>query len=436
MLTSQLLSSHLNVSICDDDMSLMDDCSLLGDSIASLNSLNTTDSHKSPLKLSRYFGAAARNEFGRRLRWLSNQRRSLYKKDGEMLGKTRFESLYDPSEPHTSDNEGNNDDDADAASVDSFDAPSVKDDVEHGTMTSPRTRYITSCITKKLNPRMSLIVRKRVSPELNLQHQGMGDEMGLLFAESLKDIPYIHSLDISDNNLSDVSVGPILQAIISLPNITHLNLSKNNLDLTSSQALAAYLSTPNCPLRRLILQKSDIDDHECQLFVTALTGNTTLEELDMSSNLIGQAELMNTVHPELITGGEALADLLASNSCGLKVLRLGWNLIRLDGGIALAGCVSTNKYMTHLDLSYNALGKEGGEKLGSALLHNNTLQQLLLSNNNLNFTACFAICVAIEENFSLRKVNMDGNPIGEGGGQILMQIPFTAGNVFQSQNVK
>jgi Leucine-rich repeat (LRR) protein len=177
----------------------------------------------------------------------------------------------------------------------------------------------------------------------------------------------------------------------------------------------------------LILQKSDIDDSECHMFVEALKENTSLLELDLSNNKIGQAETLNTVQPDYITGGEALADMLASNSCKLRHLNLSWNLIRLDGGIALAGCVATNKYVTHLDLSYNALGKDGGEVLGSSLLGNTILHTLLLTNNNINFSACFAICVALEENFSLRKLSLDGNPIGEGGGRALMQVPFTAG---------
>ena len=313
MITSNHLDS-MSLTYGDDDSILFDELSCADtDTLSSLKQ-SSTGSSRSPLKLNRYFGAAARNEFGRRFRWLNIQRRSLYIREEEMANKTRFESSYD----HQVDEQEDYDKD-DNISVDSFDAPSVQEDVENGTLTSPRTRYITSCITKKLNPRMNLILRKRVSPELNLQHQGMGDEMGVMFAETLGDMPYVHAINLSDNNLSDVSIQPIIQAIISLANVTHLNMSNNNMDSASSRALAEYLGTSACPLRTLILQKSDIDDCECQLFVTALAANRTLTELDLSMNLIGQAETLNTVHPEIVTGGEALADLLASSTCPLKV---------------------------------------------------------------------------------------------------------------------
>ena len=40
------------------------------------------------------------------------------------------------------------------------------------TETSPRTKYIASCMQAKIHPRASLLLRRNVSAELNLQHQG------------------------------------------------------------------------------------------------------------------------------------------------------------------------------------------------------------------------------------------------------------------------
>ena len=396
------------------------------DDISCLSDAESLSTSKTNLNLTRYFGVTARNEFGRRIKWLSNQRKMLYHQRDELEEKTRFESSYDHQE-NSSSHEKHSLIDEENVSVDSFDVPTVKDDLQDGTVTSPRTKYIAACLKKNMNPRMSLILRKRISSDLNLQHQGMGDTLGVLFADSLKELPYVHSINIADNNLTDVSIGPILRSIILMSNVTSLNISNNMIDSKSTRALADYLRSSTCSIKKLILQKSDIDDSECHMFVEALKENSSLLELDLSNNKIGQAETLNTVQPDYITGGEALADMLASNSCHLQYLNLAWNLIRLDGGIALAGCVATNKYVTHLDLSYNALGKDGGEVLGSSLLGNTVLHTLLLTNNNINFSACFSICVALEENFSLRKLSLDGNPIGEGGGRALMQVPFTTG---------
>lgn len=53
---------------------------------------------------------------------------------------------------------------------------------------------------------------------------------------------------------------------------------------------------------------------------------------------------------------------------------IGWNMIRLDSGNQLCQAIGVNQTITYLDLSYNALGNEGGQILGSSLLQNNTLK--------------------------------------------------------------
>jgi hypothetical protein len=87
--------------------------------------------------------------------------------------------------------------------------------------------------------------------------------------------------------------------------------------------LNTYLSRADCSLKRLILQKADVDDDECRDFVSSLFLNRNLEEIDLSENLVGSSENLNTVMPDLTTGGEALADLLKHPDCPLKTLKLG-----------------------------------------------------------------------------------------------------------------
>ena len=262
--------------------------------------------------------------------------------------------------------------------------------------------------------------------------------MGLIFAESLKELPFVHTLDLTDNNLSDVGLNPIIKSVISLPNLTDLNLSQNVVDGESSKALAAYLSTASCPLKRLVLQSADVDDEECQMFVASLmvSNNTELMELDLSRNIIGKSENLNTVIPDIITGGEAIADLLAANACHLQTLHLGWNMIRLDSAIELAKSLAGTTHLTYLDISYNAIGKDGGETLGKSLITNDSLRHLDISHNGINSTACFTICVGLEENRSLRTLIMDGNPIGELGFTMTSQVPLTIGGRIQLSTKK
>jgi hypothetical protein len=398
------------------------------------------------LEIGRYFGPMARENGNQRYHWLKNQT-NLLLNGNDLLNKTRFDSLKPPAldfpfNPRRDDDldelsdreeeEGQQQQEQrereeDNQSNSTIDRSLVRNDVEYGCPSSPRTKFLAGCIKNKLNPRFSLILRKRVTDELNLQHLGMGDEMGAIFAQSLQDLPIVRTINLADNNLTDRSLGVILEAITALPDLTYLDLSQNILDSVTSKALADYLSAPHCILKKLKLSSADLDDHECHLFVQALQSNTILEELDLSKNKIGQAENLNTVQPDIITGGEALATLISSNTCTLKHLSLGWNMLRLDGACALASSIAFNNHLTYLDLSYNGLGREAGELLGNALLTNQSIESLLLMNNNLNYSACFTLCVAVEENHSLKRLQLDGNPIGEGGGRILMSIPSTVG---------
>jgi Ran GTPase-activating protein (RanGAP) involved in mRNA processing and transport len=171
--------------------------------------------------------------------------------------------------------------------------------------------------------------------------------------------------------------------------------------------------SPTCPLERLILRSADVDDFECERFVEAIKNNNSLVELDLSNNKIGSAENLNTVMPDLITGGEALAELLRLPQCKLKTLKVDWNMIRLDGAIDFADSLRTNSTLTYLDLSFNSLGTDGGITMGVSILSNTTLETLILQSNNLDSVACFTICAGVIENRGLKKVVLDGNPIGE-----------------------
>jgi Ran GTPase-activating protein (RanGAP) involved in mRNA processing and transport len=144
--------------------------------------------------------------------------------------------------------------------------------------------------------------------------------------------------------------------------------------------------------------------------------------------MIGRSENLNAVKPNIITGGEALAALLSCNTCHLQSLHLSWNLLRMDGACSLAESLAINCHLIFLDLSYNSIGQQGGELIGKSLLSNQTLKTLLLSNNALPSSACCAICVGIERNHHLESVNLDGNPIGEEGAKMFMQLPYTCGN--------
>jgi hypothetical protein len=49
----------------------------------------------------------------------------------------------------------------------------------------------------------------------------------------------------------------------------------------------------------------------------------TLQELDMSKNLLGKDENLNAVQPDFVTGGESLSELIRHESCPIQILNVG-----------------------------------------------------------------------------------------------------------------
>eukprot|EP01038_Epipyxis_sp_PR26KG_P005119 gene5119-7131_t len=295
-------------------------------------------------------------------------------------------------------------------------------------ISSPRTKYIANCIKHDVNPHTGLLLRKNLTKQLNLQHQGMGDIRAQILAESIKSLPFIESINIADNRLTDDGMGPLILSILHIPNLIELNLSQNEIGPVAAKALFDYLVSSECPLERLILQNADVDDFECDRFIEAVKVNKSLRELDLSQNKIGTAENLNTVMPDLTTGGEAIANLLQMEDCRLQTLKLQWNNIRLDSANELARSISVNSSLTYLDLSFNSLATEGGIIIGESLLKNKSLSTLILSNNSIDAAACITICAGIIENRSLKTVILDGNPIGEQGARVVLIVPLVVGN--------
>lgn len=297
---------------------------------------------------------------------------------------------------------------------------------EEGGQVSARTRFLFCCVNSSLAPRANLILRKLHTTQIMLAHQGIGDELGCIFADCLKDLPIVQHLDVTDNRLTDKSLVPLLNALESKTDLMTLNLSENKMDRDGSEALRSYLGKPDSSVISLVLSKSDIDDGECCKLLEALSKNQKLTSLDLSHNNIGKNETMNVVQPDIITGGERIAESLSYITCRLKFLDLSWNSIRLESAVAIGEALGQNYSLTELNIAYNAFGKEGGEAVGKSLFNNTTLKTLDMSHNNITPRAAFVIAVALRGNTTLQHINLEGNPLGEYGGKAFMILCCTA----------
>ena len=117
----------------------------------------------------------------------------------------------------------------------------------------------------------------------------MGDKMAVLVAESIKCMHDLESLDISDNNLHCEGICAILEALIQGSNevFASLDISQNTFGPLSSGLLAQFISSKQCKLTKLGIKHADVDDNECNRFVTAICENGSIKELYLSHNKLG-----------------------------------------------------------------------------------------------------------------------------------------------------
>ena len=288
---------------------------------------------------------------------------------------------------------------------------------------TPRQKYLRAVLKQRTRdgtlPLPVLLRRRLNAPStLDLNGAGVGDTILISLCKVISGLPTVDTLLLRDNRLTDDSLTPLLEAVRELPRLTALDLSGNDMD-DSAATLRDYLGSAYCKLRKLWLATADIDDFECADFMQDLTHNRSLEIISLADNLIGDAENLNIVNPDLTTGGEAIADMLQENY-KLQELDVAWNKIRKDSAKELGMALAHNSTLTKLNLAYNAFQDEPAQFLGIALAANGALRELDLSYNAITPTAAMVIASAFTSNSTLHKLDMSGNPLGRRGGEALI----------------
>lgn len=212
--------------------------------------------------------------------------------------------------------------------------------------------YLKGVITRNRVP-VPAVLRQTRLKELNLSGMGLGDDYLAALGEVIEMMPYLESISVQNNRLTDAGLSAVLTPAFRLKALERLNLSENEVGERSSKKLLRYLIDPSCLLKSLTLAKADVDDEECRHIMEALEVNRSVTELDVSNNLIGRSEQLNIVQPDLVTGGEATGAMLRVNTT-LKTLNLRWNSLRAGSAMEIAQALADNSTLTHLDLSQNA----------------------------------------------------------------------------------
>lgn len=215
----------------------------------------------------------------------------------------------------------------------------------------------------------------------------------------------------------------------------------------------------------ICLRDHRIENLDAQVLAATLRHNTTLKNIDLSHNLIGDvgalhlAKLMTASNPtmELIEQsiliflylsittmiGENIGfamrwrDFLANffilylftrmiviskrAHSNLKSMNLSWNLIEDTGAQSLALALGMNSNLDELLLCGNQIGYIGAKNIAEALKINTNLKNINLGYNRFGPLEAKVIAEGIRKNRGLQSIVLDANQLGDEGIQDIFQ---------------
>ncbi|KAH8051204.1 hypothetical protein JL722_10903 [Aureococcus anophagefferens] len=268
-----------------------------------------------------------------------------------------------------------------------------------------------------------LFVRRAASDGLDLAHRAYGDDLAILLADMITELPALRRLNVRGNRLSDAGIAAILGAVCGGgSHLRALDLSQNVLDGAAIDSLARFLETEACALEELPgwrgRERSERDERSATSCAVA-RANATLKTLALSGNFLGgAAEKLANCAPE-DRGAYAVAKALRTNAT-LTKLDLSWNQLGAQSGSLIGGALMKNRSLAWFSLAFNCIGDAGAMALGRALDANGTIQHLDVSSNGIRNRGAQVIAEGLRDNLRLTRLDMSGNPVGALGGRALL----------------
>ncbi|GMH51778.1 hypothetical protein TrST_g8706 [Triparma strigata] len=239
---------------------------------------------------------------------------------------------------------------------------------------------------------------------------GMGDEKALALSEALAGMPFIKTLDLANNRLTNKSVPNILDACFAT-NLMNLNLSGNRVDVDGAKSLASFLDKCDT-LRSLVLDRCEINDEDLQILIPGFIKKA--DEIGVGNLSLSENQITGV-------GGEFLGELFRNEGCSLEKLNLSQNYLKGDGAVCFGKALGKNKKLSEINLHMNRISNSGAMALASSLLMNKSLKVLNLEHNDIGTEGSFVMASILTKNTTLEKMSLIGNPLGEQGGRCMLR---------------
>jgi len=210
--------------------------------------------------------------------------------------------------------------------------------------------------------------------DLNLAHNNIEYQGIQSLSKAIKGKKNI-SLNISHNSLADSGLSDLV-SVVEYDNTSFIKLNLSHCHLTrhAPEYIARLLRTKS--IHSLDISDNELTPEIIRTIARPLSSNTTLIDLNLEKNSIGSygSDAVSSMYYEF--------QYLRKNSA-LTTLNLANNDFGDEDANAIARMLSKNLGLKNLNLSHNRITNEGADFIALSLKHNTTLFSLDLSNNSI-----------------------------------------------------
>ena len=229
--------------------------------------------------------------------------------------------------------------------------------------------------------------------EINLSHNGMGDEFIDVICDFLM-LKGLTKLNLSFNKLTKISVKKLVATLKGCKRLLYLDISYN--DFTTDKY--------SCILLCGALKECDKIAH---FGINDSSGDSSLRFINNHSSSLTSINLEDSKFKK--KNWETLSKILSSKKCKIQKLSLKFCTMNYNFTQNLIKALRKNNTLIYLNLYNTALGDLQGTKIIFAFEKNEILEELDLGSNFLSIQFCQAFGHVLRNNYHLRKVNISKN---------------------------
>ena len=250
---------------------------------------------------------------------------------------------------------------------------------------------------------------------LNMSFNYLRSKGCIKIFNGMKNILYLSNLYISHNKIADEAAGSIAAVLFHNTKLKQLDISYNNLQ--TSGAIEIFQSIKHTStLTKFNIAHNMISKKATEYIINILYNNTELKELNLSDN----SPLEKSVIMEIMVSNVHKFNNSVSNQAANKLPKIITTLQELDlsniRSLQATGVIKVFKELIHnsaftkVNISRHPITQYVAYNLAMVLSKHNKLQELVMSDNNLQAEGIITILNAVKSS-NLTKLNISANNI-------------------------